>query len=112
MTSLDLSDPQVLIKYDDDPVGWHRRLLLCNVGGAVWIASTPNYDVEQVDLNEFVLIALGRREPVPLRAHGDVYTFDQEIDPVDIARLRREAAFMAEALGAPAPTREESAAAI
>lgn len=52
--------------------------------------------------------SLGRREPVPPRARGDVYMFDQDIDPGDLARLRREAARMAEALGAPAPTRDES----
>lgn len=51
--TLDISDPQVLLNFPEDPNGVteHHRVLLCRLGPGRWIASSPDFDLEVLDLN-------------------------------------------------------------
>lgn len=96
MAALDLLDPQVLVYYPDDPeVGYHHRLLLRGVGGASWIACSPDFELDLLDVVEHPIIAVAQGSAVPRRVLGDVYLFDEFDNPEQLEELRRESARMA-----------------
>ena len=108
MASLDLPDPQVLVYFPDDPaIGYHHRLLLRRIGGSSWIASSPDLELERIDLADYSIIALGRAAPVPSRVLGDVCLFDDFDDTARLEELRREANRMAALLGRGEATTED-----
>lgn len=51
--SLDLAEPQVLLRYPNDANGLvhHHRVLLHKIGNGRWVALTPGLDLHVVDLN-------------------------------------------------------------
>lgn len=51
--TLDVSDPQILLHFPLDPNGFteHHRLLLCRLGPGRWVAASPDYELEVLDLN-------------------------------------------------------------
>eukprot|EP00959_Pyramimonas_sp_CCMP1952_P037570 786857-Pyramimonas_sp.AAC.1 len=77
--TLDLPEPLVLVDYPDDAAGlrWHHRLLLVQTPTAgVWIASTPDYSVQRLDLNAHRVVALGRNCAFPAAQWNESYVFD------------------------------------
>eukprot|EP00959_Pyramimonas_sp_CCMP1952_P032282 677586-Pyramimonas_sp.AAC.1 len=50
--TLDVADPQILVRYENDPHGfyWHHRVLLFRVSEDIWICLTPDHDLVRVKL--------------------------------------------------------------
>ena len=108
--TLDVSEPQVLAYYGADPhVRWHHRLLLARVSPGRWVASSPDFDLEILDLNTQRHRILSRRSPLPQDVINDVYIFDP-ISKRDLEKLKREAKTMALVLGDGEVTGEEERA--
>lgn len=108
--TLDVSEPQVLAYYGADPhVRWHHRLLLVRVSPGRWVASSPDFDLEILDLNTQRHRILSRRSPLPQDVINDVYIFDP-ISKRDLEKLKREAKTMALVLGDGEVTGEEERA--
>ena len=106
--TLDVVEPQVLIDYPDDAAGlrWHHRLLLIQTPTpGVWIASTPDYSVQRLDLNVHRVVALSRNGPFPAAQWNESYVFDNPVPAADLSRIRQQAGSLALVLGqvAPAP---------
>ena len=100
--TLDLPEPQVLIDFPDDAHGlrWHARVLLIQTPVAgVWIASTPDYSVQRLDLNAHRVLALGRNCAFPAAQWADSYIFDNPVPDADLTRVRQQAASLALVLG-------------
>ncbi|CAK0884216.1 unnamed protein product [Prorocentrum cordatum] len=115
--TLDLAEPQVLIDFPDDAAGlrWHHRLLLIQTPTpGVWIASTPDYSVQRLDLNVHRVVALARNGPFPAAQWHESYVFDNPIPAVDLARIRQQAGSLALVLGqvGPAPAAPPGAAGV
>ena len=83
--TLDLREPQILRHYPNDDAGffWHHRVLLEKTGPGVWIAVTPDGDIERIDLNAVQHIPLERRADFPAPQAPYVYAFD----PISRAEL-------------------------
>ena len=77
--TLDISDPQVLIYYEDDTDGfhYHHRVLLYR-GGApgVWIALMPDGELQVHNLIAERHVILQRHSPFPSQHANQVYAFD------------------------------------
>ena len=103
--SLDIEEAQVAIDFFDDEDGffWHHRLLLQRLDGARWVVATPTLDIETVDLSQHRVVPIGRNvASFPDRIADELFAFDAEIDPNDLARIRGQARELAAVLGAPA----------
>ena len=98
--TLDVADPQILLHFGADPNGFteHHRLLLCKLGPGRWVAASPDYDLEILDLNNRQHTVLGRRSPFPAHLVNVVYAFDP-VPRNDLERLRRQAKTMSIVLG-------------
>lgn len=102
--SLDIEEAQVAIDFFDDEDGffWHQRLLLQRLDGARWVVATPTLDIETVDLSQHRVVPIGRNvASFPDRIADELFAFDAEIDPNDLARIRGQARELAAVLGAP-----------
>ena len=97
--ALDISEPQVLVAFDQDPITWHHRVLLRRLQDARWIVSTPDHDIEQIDLGQMRLLALPRAGRVPAEAAGNCYLFDPLVGN-ELQQLRANAERLAIVLGA------------
>lgn len=99
--SLDIVEPQILVRYPDDRnYGWHMRLLIRRLRDAVWVWATPDGEIQTEDLSTLRLTALARDADPPAWALGDTYMFDAAPDPDELALWHAEAARMASVLGA------------
>ena len=94
--TLDIKEPQILRHYPNDAGGffWHHRVLLSKVGPGIFIALTPDEDLERIDLHTTDHIPLQRRSDFPAAQSPYVYAFD-DISRGDLERLRRAAQGMA-----------------
>lgn len=94
--TLDVREPQILRHYPADPAGfyWHHRLLLHKVQPGVFIALTPDGDLERIDLHSVDHLPLERRADFPGPQSPFVYAFD-ELSRVELERFRRRAQQMA-----------------
>lgn len=100
--TLDISEAQVLIDLFDDPNGyrWHHRVLLVATPAAgVWIASSPGFSVERLDLNAHRVRALGRHSRLPENEYSESYVFDSPIRDEDLRHIRTQAQELARVLG-------------
>ena len=90
--------------YDDaDGFFWHHRVHLHRLDGARWVFATPTLDVETVDLAEHRVVPIGPNVANFLaRIADELFAFDPQIDPNDLARIRCQACELALVLGAPA----------
>lgn len=90
--TLDIKEPQVLRHFPQDADGfyWHHRVLLAKVGPGIFIALTPDEDLERLDLHTTDHLPLQRRADFPAPQAPYVYAFD-EISKADLDRLRRRA---------------------
>ena len=98
--SLDIEERQVVLYYEDDNVPWHQRVLLIHLDAARWLAATPAYEVQVLDLAGQTFRALARGSPVPAEC-APSYLFDKPIPSADLNRIRAEARRTAEVLGVP-----------
>ncbi|CAK0803468.1 unnamed protein product, partial [Prorocentrum cordatum] len=65
---------QVCIDFPDDPnIRWRRVVLLFELGPGRWVASTPDFGVEVVDLANHRVAPLSLATRWPERARGNVY---------------------------------------
>lgn len=76
--TLDLKEPQIIRHYpqDQDAFYWHHRLLLEKCSPGIWIALTPDGDLERLDLNTVPHIVLDRNAAFPAAQAPFVYAFD------------------------------------
>ena len=69
MRTLDIREPQIIRHYPNDDNGflWAHRVLLEKAGPGIWIGLRPDGDLERIDLNVVVHIALNiSRSPGPV----------------------------------------------
>lgn len=73
--SLDVPEPQILLNFPGDANGFfhHHRLLLKRLSPGRWIALSPDYELETIDLNARQHIVLGRRSPFPAHLLPEIY---------------------------------------
>lgn len=75
---LDIAEPQILVRYDDDPnITWHSRVLLRRLRDAIWIWVTPDGSIQVGDLSTLQILALARNAEVPPQVAGDCYLWAQ-----------------------------------
>ena len=73
--SFEVPEPQVCVHYDDPGQEWHHRILLL-AGGVLgrWIACSMDYDVEVMDLADYLVVPLTRASPFLQRILGNTYS--------------------------------------
>ena len=98
--TLDIADPQILVRYEHDPNGfyWHHRVLLFRVDGDIWIALTPDLALVRVKLLDVRHEVLERRAPFPPHLANQVYAHDP-IAGAALAGYRRRAKMQGQLLG-------------
>lgn len=96
LRTLDIREPQVLRHYpaDANAFYWHHRVLLTKVSPGVFIALTPDGDIERLDLHHVEHLPLERRADFPGPQAPYVYAFD-ELSRAELERHRRRAQTMA-----------------
>jgi len=98
LRALDIEEQQVALNFAGDTYEWHQRVLMVSGGGGKWVVLTPDLDLENEDLTQHVVVALGRAAPLPQRIAGSFYGFDA-LAEADLRRLRGEARSLARAIG-------------
>lgn len=94
--SLDVPEPQILLHFPG--LTDHHRLLLIRLGPGRWVASSPDHELEVLDLTGRRHRVLTRRARFPADSLGSIYAFDP-LSRADHERLKREARAMAVVLG-------------
>ena len=105
MPTLDIPERQLLVDFFNGPNGfrWHHRVLLLHVRDTTWVVCTPDLSVQGLDVATHRLVMLSRNSPFPADRVAETYACDPaDFSDVVLARLRREAAAMAE-IGAIVP---------
>jgi hypothetical protein len=97
--SLDIPEPQVLVRFPNDDIEWHHRVLLAQLDAGAWIVGTPDFEVQTCDLARKTIRALARNSPFPVGLN--TYAFDSPINVADLAAMRSEARRLQEVLGGP-----------
>ena len=94
--TLDIKEPQILRHFPNDANAffWHHRVLLSKVSPGIWVALTPDSDLERIDLHNTDHIQLERRANFPGPQSPYVYAFD-ELGRGDLERHKRRAMGMA-----------------
>eukprot|EP00971_Amphidinium_carterae_P046842 922921-Amphidinium_carterae.2 len=110
----------VLVRFPEDrnPQLWQERVLLEKVGAELWIAATPDSELEVLNLKEFQHRFMGDGRKLPLRLkEEDCYLvfFDETPDHffarADLKSLAAEAAVMARtSFGSPTESRSNEGA--
>eukprot|EP00959_Pyramimonas_sp_CCMP1952_P302856 6336472-Pyramimonas_sp.AAC.1 len=91
MRTPDAPEPQVCACYDDDVnLRRHHRVPLRQLCPGVWVPTTPDGEVETLDLSKHEVGPLGRASPFPAWVQGQVCAFDGQTSE-DIEALREEA---------------------
>lgn len=66
MAALDVPENQIAVDFDDSEHPWHMRLLLARVPDtSKWVALSPNWELEVVDLNDHTVVPLARAAKFP-----------------------------------------------
>ena len=108
MPTLDTELHQVLVDFPQDAGGffWHHRLLVCPLGGSLWIGVTPDESVQRIDLADHRVVVLRRNAPFPPARVHETYAFDPAaFTPAVRDRLVQECRDLASVHGA-APAAE------
>lgn len=94
--TLDLREPQILRHFPHDQNGfyWHHRILLHKISPGIFIALTPDADLERINLFEVDHLPLERRADFPGPQAPYVYAFD-EVPRAELERHKRRAQQMA-----------------
>ena len=98
--TLDIPEVQVVVNYPLDDAGfhWHHRILLHRIEGGVWLALTPDLEIQRHDLNAQRHRILNRSAPFPGDIAGEIYAHDP-IGAAALAGFKREAQISAAILG-------------
>ena len=100
----DVAERQVLILFLEDEAGFffhHRILLQATATPGIWVAVTPDFDVETCDLNSTHVVVLGRDAPLPRPRRNDSYCFDHDIPASRFFTAKNQARDLAALLGVP-----------
>ena len=97
--SIDIPEPQVLVRFPQDDIEWHHRVLLAQLDAGTWIVGTLDFEVQTCDLARKTIRALARNAPFP--AGLATYAFDTPINAAGLAAMRSEAHRHQEVLGGP-----------
>jgi len=108
--ALDCEEPQVLVRFVDDQIQWHHRVLIRRLSAAIWIALTPDGELQVIDLSEYDILPLARGGNIPAQAGGDTYLFGGPLG-AELSGYHAAATRMASVLGATTSTAVGSAAA-
>ena len=75
--TLDTDLIQVCVDFPEDPnFRCHQRVLLFELGPGRWVASSPDFGIEVIDLANHRVVPLNRATRWPERVRGNVYGFD------------------------------------
>ena len=89
---------------DEDGLLWHARILLAATPTAgVWIAGTPDYDVESLELKNHRVVPCTRGAAYPVRASSELYAFESPIPDQNLREMRGMARDLLGVLGALVP---------
>lgn len=90
--SLNIRDPQVLVRFDeDDNFEWHHRILLKKIGQGRWVTLTPDHELVVHDLSEERYRVCERGAPFPA---DNVYAHD-DLSKAELDGFRRRAGLQA-----------------
>ena len=98
----DVVERQVLILFPEDEAGFffhHRIFLQATATPGIWVAVTPDFDVETCDLNSTHVVVLGRDGPLPRPRRNDSYCFDHDIPARRFFTAKNQARDLAGLLG-------------
>ena len=115
MPTLDVPERQLLIDFFADANGffWHHRILLVHVRETTWVVCTPDQSVQMLDVSQHRLVMLSRNAAFPPDRVVSTYSCDPaDFTDAIMARLRTEAAAMAEILGGGPAVPAQPAAAV
>lgn len=103
MDTLDVAEPQIIVEYPDDPSGcyWHHRILVEKLSPGVWLAITPDGELQQHDLNEESYKVLERNSMYPAAQRPYVYGC-RPLPRAQFLALKRRATIQAQVVGADA----------
>ena len=101
LVTADVAEKQVLIAMEDEPETMWHHMLLQRLDGARWITCDPHLEVVVEDLAGERVVPLVRNGPYP--AVGRPFLGLPILDEVTLARVRNQAATLAEVHGAPPP---------
>ena len=89
---------------DEDGLFWHARILLAATPTAgVWIAGTPDYDVESLELKNHRVVPCTRGAAYPVRVRNELYAFESPIPDQNLREMREMARDLLGVLGALVP---------
>ena len=101
LVTADVTEKQVLIAMEDEPETMWHHLLLQRLEGARWITCDPHLEVVVEDLAGERVVPLVRNGP--FQEVGRPFLSLPILDEVTLARVRNQAANLAEVHGAPPP---------
>ena len=73
MSSLDIPERQILLRFPEDPVPWYHRILMLPLSGASWVVATPDLVLQIEDLAGQRVRALARNVDFPTGIAGKKY---------------------------------------
>ena len=62
---LDVGHDEVLVQFPGDDVEYHARLLLVRIRGSLWMASSPDLEVQPLDLSQVYHYVCVLGQPYP-----------------------------------------------
>ena len=95
--ALDVPEQQVAVAYPGDAF-WHLRILIVPLGGSRYVATSSDWEVEVIDLADYVTIPLVRAATVPSRIRNGTF-YCQPLDEEALEANRSEARTLATLLG-------------
>lgn len=95
--TLDVPEMQMLVEFPGDPGGldYHHRIFWYRVDRAVWIISTPDYDVYEEDYDQMTVIPLPRNGSYPAGYAGQMYVPDNAALMAEYPEMKRQAEALA-----------------
>ena len=89
---------------DEGGLFWHARILLAATPAAgVWIAGTPDNDIESLELKDHRVVPFARGAPYPVRVRNELYAFENPIPDRNLREMREMARDLLGVLGALVP---------
>ena len=99
---LDIPEQQVALAFHEDPnITWHHRILWFRIGETTrYVAGSPDWENEIVDLTEHQVVPLTRAGLPPARIVGDFYQFAGNPTEAQLDAARADARALAALFGA------------
>jgi len=108
---LDIPEQQVALAFHDDlNITWHHRVLWFRIGDTTrYVAGSPDWENEIVDLTEFQVVPLIRAALPPARIIGDFYQFAARPTDAQLDAARADARALASLFGSVAAAKSVDA---